>query len=60
MAMAGGWIPPGISVEKVDPVCQFDLVQSPRDMPGLAVSLTNSFGFGGANATLIFNAVTGR
>ena len=60
MAMAGGWIPPGISVEKVDPVCQFDLVQLPRDMPGLAVSLTNSFGFGGANATLIFNAVTGR
>ena len=58
MAMEGGWIPPNVSVEEVDPACQFDLVQSPRDMPKLSATLTNSFGFGGANASLVFAGVT--
>ncbi len=58
MAMEGNWIPPGISVEKVDPACKFDLVQSPRDMKDINVTLTNSFGFGGSNATLVFKEPT--
>lgn len=55
MAMEGSWIPPNAAVDRLDPICKFNLVQEPRDLPGIATSLTNSFGFGGANATLIFN-----
>ena len=54
MAMNGGWIPPNVQIDTLDPVCNFDLVQEPRDLSEIAVSLSNSFGFGGANATLIF------
>ena len=58
MAMEGKWIPPGISVANPDPVCVFDLIQSPREVPSLPVTLTNSFGFGGSNASLVFKLVT--
>lgn len=54
MAMEGGWVPPSAAIDRLDPVCKFDLVQQPRDLSEIATSLTNSFGFGGANATLIF------
>ena len=52
MALKGQWLPPTLSVKTPDPVCTFDLVREPRDAP-LSRVLTNSFGFGGANATLI-------
>ncbi len=57
MAMEGGWIPPGVPVENVDPICQFDLVHAERDCSRLPVTLTNSFGFGGSNASLIFKGI---
>lgn len=52
MALRGQWIPPSVHVRRPDPVCTFDLVRSPTDCPVRRV-LTNSFGFGGSNATLI-------
>jgi len=58
MAMEGRWIPPGVSVANPDPVCDFDLVQSPREVSSLPVTLTNSFGFGGSNASLVFKLAT--
>ncbi len=58
MAMEGRWIPPGVSVANPDPVCEFDLVQSPREVSSLPVTLTNSFGFGGSNASLVFKMLT--
>lgn len=51
MALQGGWVPPNVAIENPDPVCRFDLVQTPTDRP-LQRVLSNSFGFGGANATL--------
>ncbi len=51
MALHAGWVPPNVPVPNPDPVCLFQLVQSPADAP-LQRLLSNSFGFGGANATL--------
>ncbi len=53
MALEGQWLPASLNVREADPVCEFDLVRSPREAVVSRV-LTNSFGFGGANATLIF------
>lgn len=53
MALEGQWLPASLNVREADPVCTFDLIREPRDAKVRTV-LTNSFGFGGANATLIF------
>ena len=52
MALQGQWLPPSLNVRVPDPVCTFDLVREPRSAVVETV-LTNSFGFGGSNATLI-------
>lgn len=52
MALRGGWVPPNVPVETPDPAVAFDLVRSPREA-ALDAALTNSFGFGGANASLV-------
>ena len=53
LALESQFIPANLNVRETDPVCEFDLVREPRDAV-LHRVLTNSFGFGGANATLIF------
>jgi 3-oxoacyl-[acyl-carrier-protein] synthase II len=53
MAMRENFLPPTANVRTIDPAVRFDLVQSPREAE-VPIALTNSFGFGGANATLIF------
>ena len=53
MALRGGFLPPCVNVETPDPACTFDLIREPRAAV-LRTALTNSFGFGGSNATLIF------
>jgi len=56
MAMRGSWLPPTTTVLTPDDVCTFDFVREPRDAEVNCV-LTNSFGFGGANATVILREV---
>lgn len=51
MALRGQWLPPERVVDQPDPVCAFPLIREPREAR-LAVALSNSFGFGGVNATL--------
>lgn len=53
LALESQWLPANLNVREADAVCQFDLVRMPREAVVQRV-LTNSFGFGGANATLIF------
>lgn len=53
MALRGQWLPPGCGVALPDPACRFSLVREPTEA-SVQVALSNSFGFGGANATLVF------
>ena len=48
-----GWIPPTLNWENPDPACDLDVVpQHGRDAT-LNHVLSNSFGFGGHNATIV-------
>lgn len=53
IALEKQFLPANLNVREADPVCTFDLVREPREAVIRRV-LTNSFGFGGANATLVF------
>lgn len=53
LALENQFLPASLNVREADAVCSFDLVREPREA-SVARVLTNSFGFGGANATLIF------
>jgi 3-oxoacyl-[acyl-carrier-protein] synthase II len=56
-AIAKGALPPTLGLEDVDPECEADHVAgAPREAPDLKVALSNSFGFGGQNATLVLQA----
>ena len=57
MAINSGIIPPTINLEDPDPECDLDYApNAPREMK-LDVAMSNSFGFGGTNGTLIFRRV---
>ena len=57
MAIAEGVAPPTINLDNPDPECDLDYVpNAAREMP-IRTAMTNSFGFGGHNATLIVSAV---
>lgn len=49
-----GIIPPTINLENPDPECDLDYVPNCSRETGVNVAMSNSFGFGGTNATLVF------
>ena len=53
LAIRHGILPASLNIREADPACLFDLVREPREAQ-VDVALTNSFGFGGSNASLIF------
>ena len=54
LALKHGIIPPTINVEHQDPECDVDVVpNTAREVP-IKVAMSNSFGFGGTNAVVLF------
>jgi 3-oxoacyl-[acyl-carrier-protein] synthase II len=53
MALRGQWLPPEPALNEADPGARFPVVRETTDCSGLEFALTNSFGFGGANASLL-------
>jgi 3-oxoacyl-[acyl-carrier-protein] synthase II len=57
MAMRDGIVPPTINYETPDPACDLDYVPNAAREYKCRTTLTNSFGFGGQNISLIAGAL---
>jgi 3-oxoacyl-[acyl-carrier-protein] synthase II len=57
LAIRDGVIPPTINYEHPDPECDLDYVPNVAREATVRTAMTNSFGFGGHNVSLIFAAV---
>ncbi len=58
LALQNQLLPPTINLENVDPVCHLDYVPNKAQAHSFDIALSNSFGFGGINATLILRRWT--
>ena len=54
MSLKQGLIPPTINYEEPDPECDLDYVPNVARKADIQIALSNSFGFGGQNAALVF------
>ncbi|MEE9276200.1 MAG: beta-ketoacyl-ACP synthase II [bacterium] len=54
LAIKNGKIPPTINYETSDPECDLDYVPNTPREANIRCAISNSFGFGGTNATLLF------
>jgi 3-oxoacyl-[acyl-carrier-protein] synthase II len=59
LAIQDGIMPPTINYEEPDPQCDLDYVPNVARQKPLKVAMSNAFGFGGTNATLIFKKFEG-
>jgi len=57
LAIERGVVPPTINYQDPDPDCDLDYVPNQARQAKVDVVLSNSFGFGGTNATLLFRKV---
>ena len=56
LALREQTVPPTINLDEPDPECDLDYVPRHARRARLEVALSNSFGFGGTNAALVFGA----
>ncbi len=57
LSIARGAVPPTINLHEPDPECDLDYVPNTARDARIEIALSNSFGFGGTNGTLIFRRV---
>jgi len=57
LAMDRGVAPPTINYEEPDPECDLDFVPNEPRQTQIRIAMSNSFGFGGTNASLLFRKV---
>jgi len=53
LALREGILPPTINLETPDPLCDLDYVPNEARRASPRIAMSNSFGFGGTNATLV-------
>src|SRR5688572_1364126 len=53
LALRHGWLPPTVNLEAPDPACDLDFIRGEGRPARPEYVLTNSFGFGGVNASLV-------
>jgi 3-oxoacyl-(acyl-carrier-protein) synthase len=54
LAIRDGLIPPTINYEHPDPLCDLDYTPNQARQREVSLAMSNSFGFGGHNGSLIF------
>jgi 3-oxoacyl-[acyl-carrier-protein] synthase II len=57
LAIRDGILPPTINLENPDPECDLDYVPNAARKAQVTTALSNSFGFGGTNGSLVFRAL---
>ncbi|HFE48320.1 MAG TPA: beta-ketoacyl-ACP synthase II, partial [Chromatiaceae bacterium] len=59
LALRDQVVPPTINLETPDPECDLDYVPNTAREMDLNIAISNSFGFGGTNGTVVFRRYTG-
>jgi 3-oxoacyl-[acyl-carrier-protein] synthase II len=59
LALRDGLIPPTINLETPDPECDLDYVPGKARPRQISTAMSNSFGFGGSNGTIILRRASG-
>ena len=59
LSLRDGIMPPTINYEEADPECDLDYVPNEARRKPLKIAMSNAFGFGGTNATLVFKKFEG-
>ncbi len=60
LAIQTSVVPPTINLDTPDPACDLDYVANKARLADVRYAMTNSLGFGGHNASLVFGQVTGE
>ena len=58
LAIRDGILPPTINLENPEPECDLDYVPNTAREATVRAAISNSFGFGGTNGTLVFTAAS--